>query len=195
MKRSWIPGVIGVAGLSLTACAGTRSVEPDEQVGQTMQENRSLEQSGLDRADMSQDLAVNQGLMARDVGPDQARIGQTGSMVPGDTSGSVGAEPPASARSDIPGSSAVGGVATDRSRLDQAIQVQPIDLNSATLEQLRAIPGMDEILASRIIAYRDRAGQFSDVNDLLFVQGMTRDKLEKLKPYVKVDSEAGTMTP
>jgi competence protein ComEA len=61
----------------------------------------------------------------------------------------------------------------------------PLDLNTATLEQLDALPGVGEVTAGRIIAYRS-AHPFTAVDELLEVPGIGQRRFEQLKDLVTV---------
>lgn len=62
----------------------------------------------------------------------------------------------------------------------------PIDLNTATAEQLEVIPGIGPVLAQRIVDYRRANGRFHSVEDLLEVSGIGQKRLENMRPYVTV---------
>jgi competence protein ComEA len=62
----------------------------------------------------------------------------------------------------------------------------PINLNTATAEQLEAIPGIGPVLAQRIIEYRQTHGRFQSVDELLEVHGIGAKRLESMRPYVVV---------
>jgi len=62
----------------------------------------------------------------------------------------------------------------------------PINLNTATAEQLEAIPGIGPVLAQRIIEYRQTHGRFQSVDELLEVRGIGPKRLESMRPYVVV---------
>ena len=62
----------------------------------------------------------------------------------------------------------------------------PINLNSATADQLDELPGVGPATAAAILAYRTQVGRFSTVDDLLEVRGIGDAKLEQLRPLVRV---------
>ena len=62
----------------------------------------------------------------------------------------------------------------------------PVDLNSATAEQLDALPGVGPATAQAIVDHRDRNGPFASVDALGDVRGIGPAKLEALRPLVVV---------
>ena len=62
----------------------------------------------------------------------------------------------------------------------------PVDLNSATAEQLDTLPGVGPATAAAILTYRTRHGRFKSVTELLEVPGIGPSKLEALRPLVTV---------
>ena len=62
----------------------------------------------------------------------------------------------------------------------------PLNLNTATLEQLDELPGVGPATARAIIDERDRRGGFASVDDLLDVRGIGPSKLEALRDLVTV---------
>ena len=58
--------------------------------------------------------------------------------------------------------------------------VYPIDINTADRYQLALLPGIGEVLADRILAYRDAHGSFPCVEELLNVEGIGTKKLEEI---------------
>jgi competence protein ComEA len=62
----------------------------------------------------------------------------------------------------------------------------PLDLNTATLEQLDDLPGVGPATAKAIIAERDRRGRFRSVEELLDVRGIGPAKLDALRDLVTV---------
>jgi competence protein ComEA len=59
-----------------------------------------------------------------------------------------------------------------------------VDLNTATLEQLDALPGVGPVLAQRIIDHRERNGGFHSVGELRTVDGIGAARYEELKDLV-----------
>ncbi len=62
----------------------------------------------------------------------------------------------------------------------------PLDLNTATAEQLDALPGVGPATAAAIVDHRQRKGPFRSVDDLLDVRGIGPAKLEGLRDLVAV---------
>jgi competence protein ComEA len=62
----------------------------------------------------------------------------------------------------------------------------PIDLNTATAEQLDALPGVGPVTAAAIVAWRAAHGKFSSVDQLGQVDGIGPARLEKLRALVRV---------
>ena len=67
-----------------------------------------------------------------------------------------------------------------------ATPAAPVDLNTATVEQLDALPGVGPVTASAIVAWRAANGRFSTVEQLGEIDGIGPARLEKLRPFVRV---------
>ena len=61
-----------------------------------------------------------------------------------------------------------------------------ININTATAEELEALPHIGPTLAQRIIDYRTEHGPFQSVDDLIKVKGIGATLLETLRPLVTV---------
>ncbi|SNS11327.1 competence protein ComEA [Actinomadura meyerae] len=61
----------------------------------------------------------------------------------------------------------------------------PLDLNTATADQLVDLPGVGPVLAQRIVAYRTEHGGFRSVEQLQEVSGIGARRFADLKPMVR----------
>ena len=76
----------------------------------------------------------------------------------------------------------------------------PVILNTATVDDLRRLPGIGEKRATAALALRTRlGGRFHAIEDLLKVKGVGRTTLRHLRPLVRLDPpavpEAGAEAP
>lgn len=62
-----------------------------------------------------------------------------------------------------------------------------INLNTATANELCALPGVGSNLAKAIIEYRERYGDYVMITELLYIEGMSKDLFDSIKPYLTVD--------
>lgn len=60
-----------------------------------------------------------------------------------------------------------------------------ININSASLEELRLIPYISRNIAQKIIKYRQEKGSIHDVNELLILKDIGPATLKRLKDYLK----------
>ena len=68
-----------------------------------------------------------------------------------------------------------------------AVSEELVDLNEATADQLQSLlPGIGNVLASRIVAYREEHGPFENTTDLAKVNGIGERMLSKLAPRLSV---------
>ena len=63
---------------------------------------------------------------------------------------------------------------------------KPIDLNTATADELQQLPAVGPTMAKAIVDFREKSGPFRRVEDLLAIRGITKERLEKIRPYVKI---------
>jgi competence protein ComEA len=59
-----------------------------------------------------------------------------------------------------------------------------VHLNSATLEQLDALPGVGPVTAQKILDYRQQHGAFGSVDELDAIAGIGPARLENLRGLV-----------
>ena len=64
------------------------------------------------------------------------------------------------------------------------VAVGPVHLNSATMEQLDALPGVGPVTAQKILDYRQQHGAFGSVDELDAISGIGPARLEQLRGLV-----------
>jgi competence ComEA-like helix-hairpin-helix protein len=74
-------------------------------------------------------------------------------------------------------------------RQASTLPVFPIDLNSATVEELKLLPGVGDKTAERIVEKRAELGGFGSVDDLLGVKRFGRSRLEKIRGLVTLGAK------
>lgn len=62
-----------------------------------------------------------------------------------------------------------------------------IDVNTASAEEWQSLPGIGEVLANRILKYRDRVGGFTDVAQIRKTYGINDSLFRLMGPYLTTD--------
>jgi competence protein ComEA len=63
-----------------------------------------------------------------------------------------------------------------------------IDINTASVAELTALPGVGDALAKRIVEYREKQGPFTAPEQLMNVRGIGEKSFEKLRDRLSVGS-------
>ena len=68
------------------------------------------------------------------------------------------------------------------------IEIEPktIDVNRASIGELRVLPGIGAVRAEAIVLERVRNGPFRRIEDLDRVDGLGAETIEELRPFVRV---------
>ena len=82
-------------------------------------------------------------------------------------------------RGAVVGAGGVGGAAGA-----SGVPTGPVHLNSATIEQLDALPGVGPVTAQKIVDYRQKHGAFTSVDELDAVSGIGPARLDQLRDLV-----------
>ncbi|MGH7233408.1 MAG: ComEA family DNA-binding protein [Nitrospiraceae bacterium] len=88
-----------------------------------------------------------------------------------------------------PISGALAVAKSKEGKLSKTTQVDAgpkLDINHATVEELRTLPGIGGVLAQRMIARRTEQGPYRTIEDLRAVKGIGAKRLEKLRTLVVV---------
>jgi competence protein ComEA len=67
-----------------------------------------------------------------------------------------------------------------------ATAAAPLDLNTATVAQLQALPGIGPRTAQLIVEHRQKNGGFKKVEELMNIKGIGEKSFLKIKPLVTV---------
>lgn len=62
----------------------------------------------------------------------------------------------------------------------------PVNLNTATAEELRTLPGVGEATAAAILEDREANGPFTSVEDVMRVSGIGEKKFAKMRERIRV---------
>jgi competence protein ComEA len=162
-----LPVVVSVVGLVhtpglVTLAPGARIADALKAAGGTT--------DGADTAGLNMARQVDDGeQIVVGIAPVNGQPGVLGSSV---SSGTAAAGPSSTApRPGVPGHSGKSEV---------------INLNTATVQQLDALPGVGPVTAGSIVAWRTAHGKFTSVDQLGEVDGIGPGRLEKLRPLVRV---------
>lgn len=91
----------------------------------------------------------------------------------------------------VPSSRQASQPSTEQSLTTEARALRegrPIDINRATAEELRLLPGIGPMLASRIVEARARIGRFNQLSDIDAVAGIGEKTLRRIAPLVAFGS-------
>ena len=61
---------------------------------------------------------------------------------------------------------------------------KPVNINTATSEELQQVPGIGPATAEKILQMRKSYGAFKSVDDLLAIRGLGPKRLEKIRKYL-----------
>lgn len=71
----------------------------------------------------------------------------------------------------------------------------PVNLNTATSEDLQTVPGIGPATAEKILQMRKNYGAFKSVDDLLAIKGIGPKRLEKMRKYLTVGKPPSSNKP
>lgn len=69
----------------------------------------------------------------------------------------------------------------------EAAQVRAVNINTATVNELDALPGIGPVLAQRIVDWRAENGAFTDVEQLTQVNGIGEAILENIRVFITTE--------
>jgi competence protein ComEA len=72
--------------------------------------------------------------------------------------------------------------------------LKPVNLNTATSEELQQVPGIGPATAQKILQMRKSYGPFKSVDDLLAIRGLGQKRLDKMRKYLTVGKVVASKT-
>ena len=76
--------------------------------------------------------------------------------------------------------------AADQAALSEPTQMNPLDLNTATAEELDLLPGIGPELAKRIVEYRQTNGKFVAKEQIMDVKGIGEKRYAEIEPLIRI---------
>lgn len=61
-----------------------------------------------------------------------------------------------------------------------------LNINGAPVEDLMLLPGIGQTLAEQIVEYRENNGPYTNIIELMLVEGIEQTKFDKIKNYITV---------
>jgi len=84
------------------------------------------------------------------------------------------------------GEQLVVGAEANLSPMGSAVRSGKVNLNTASVQELDALPGIGPVLAGRIVAWRKTNGHYKSIEDLRQVSGVGDAKFADLRPLVRI---------
>ena len=72
---------------------------------------------------------------------------------------------------------------------------KPIDINTASIEQLQQLPGIGPVTAQSILDFRKKSGPFRRAEDLLAIRGISENRFKAIAPYIVVSQPKPVAAP
>lgn len=61
---------------------------------------------------------------------------------------------------------------------------ETLDINSASAEELKSLPGIDKVLAERIVEQRS-LGKYGSIEDIMDVEGIGEGRYDRIKEFIR----------
>jgi competence protein ComEA len=74
---------------------------------------------------------------------------------------------------------------------DEKLKGKTVNINKATAQEFQQVPLISKELAEKIVKYREKNGDFQVIEELLQVDGFSRDLLRKIKGFLLLEGIGG----
>lgn len=75
---------------------------------------------------------------------------------------------------------------TSQAGPQEVLMAKSVDINHADREELEKLPGIGPVLAERIVEYRTSYGDFSDIEEIMEVNGIGEKTFAKIRDFIYV---------
>jgi competence protein ComEA len=76
---------------------------------------------------------------------------------------------------------AISSISVLAQKTNPAPAAEKVNINSATVEQLQALPGIGPVIAKSIVEHRTKVGKFNRIEEIINVKGIGEKKFQKIK--------------
>jgi competence protein ComEA len=73
----------------------------------------------------------------------------------------------------------------------EKLKGKTVNINKATAQEFQQVPLISKELAEKIVKYREKNGDFQVLEELLQVEGFSRDLLRKIKGFLLLEGIGG----
>ena len=80
----------------------------------------------------------------------------------------------------------IGVISASESTSANRFENGKVNINSANVLQLSLLPGIGQTLAQRIIDYREDNGDFSAIEEIMYVSGIGESKFQQMRDYITI---------
>ncbi len=72
--------------------------------------------------------------------------------------------------------------------LQDKLEFPPINLNEASIDELKSLPGIGDVKAKSIIAWRDKYGKFENLSELMYISGISDTLFQQICNMITIDN-------
>jgi len=83
------------------------------------------------------------------------------------------------------------GLSTDVTADEEKLVGNTVNINTGTVEELAQVPLVGQELAEAIVEYREENGDFQVIEELLQVDGFSRNLLRRVKTFLLLEGIGG----
>jgi competence ComEA-like helix-hairpin-helix protein len=89
---------------------------------------------------------------------------------------------------DFANTNASSQKSAEQTSISQSESHKPcVNLNTATAEELKELPGIGEVMAKRITEYRERHGRFRRPEEIIIIEGFSEKKYRAIANHICVE--------